>query len=214
MGIIVDLIIIAVILLFVFIGYKKGLTGSLIKLVSFIIAMVLAFVLYKPVGNMIIENTNIDDNMQAKIIETFGVEETQEKSQISTNMLENINNNIEQATQEARNNIVETTAKETTTTIIYAVSSLVIYIVARFVLFIISLFAKGITSLPLIKQIDRVGGIIYGAVEGLIIIYIALSIISLISVVWVDNPVTMAVIKSPLGNTLYNNNIILKLLFK
>lgn len=32
MGIIVDLIIIAVVLLFIFLGYKKGLTGSLIKL--------------------------------------------------------------------------------------------------------------------------------------------------------------------------------------
>ena len=30
MGIIVDLIIIAVVLLFIFLGYKKGLTGSLI----------------------------------------------------------------------------------------------------------------------------------------------------------------------------------------
>ena len=48
MGIIVDLIIIAVVLLFIFLGYKKGLTGSLIKLLSFIIAIVVAFVLYKP----------------------------------------------------------------------------------------------------------------------------------------------------------------------
>ena len=31
MGIIVDLIIIAVVLLFIFLGYKKGLTGSLIS---------------------------------------------------------------------------------------------------------------------------------------------------------------------------------------
>ena len=64
MGIIVDLIIIVVVLLFIFLGYKKGLTGSLIKLLSFIIAIVVAFVLYKPVANAVIENTVIDDNIR------------------------------------------------------------------------------------------------------------------------------------------------------
>ena len=64
MGIIVDLIIIAVLLLFVGMGYKKGLTGSLIKLASFAIALVLAFILYKPVGNMVIENTQIDEQIE------------------------------------------------------------------------------------------------------------------------------------------------------
>ena len=75
MGIIVDLIIIAVVLLFIFLGYKKGLTGSLIKLLSFIIAIVVAFVLYKPVANAVIENTVIDDNIRTTLSATLGVED-------------------------------------------------------------------------------------------------------------------------------------------
>ena len=69
MGIIVDLIIIAVVLLFIFLGYKKGLTGSLIKLLSFIIAIVVAFVLYKPVANAVIEGN------QGETFETSAAEE-------------------------------------------------------------------------------------------------------------------------------------------
>ena len=76
MGIVVDLIIVAVMLLFIFLGYKKGLTGSLIKLLSFVIAIVLAVILYKPVGNVVIENTTIDDNIRTSLNETFGVQET------------------------------------------------------------------------------------------------------------------------------------------
>lgn len=212
MGIIVDLIIIAIILLCILVGYKKGLTGSLIKLVSFVVALVLAFMLYKPVANLVIKNTQIDDTIKTAIVETLGAKQTENTEETtSTSILENINKNIEQATLEAREEIVETTAQETTKTIIYIGSGLAIFIAARFALFIISLFAKGITSLPIIKQIDRVGGIAYGAVEGLVIVYIALVIISLISVVWVDNPITLAITKSTLGNMLYNNNIILKL---
>ena len=55
MGIVVDLIIIAVVLLFILLGYRKGLTGSLIKLLSFIIAVVISLVFYKPLANILIE---------------------------------------------------------------------------------------------------------------------------------------------------------------
>ena len=64
MGIIVDLIIVAILILFILMGYKKGFTGSLIKLASFAIALVLAFVLYKPVANIVIEKTQIDEKGQ------------------------------------------------------------------------------------------------------------------------------------------------------
>lgn len=213
MGIIVDLIIIAIVLLFVFIGYKKGLTGSLIKLLSFVIAVALAFMLYKPVANAIIENTEIDDNIKEAITRTFNQEDNNEKEgekNTPLTMVENINNEIENATNEVKTTIIE----ETTKTIINVASAIVIYIIVRIILLIISLFANQITKLPLIKQADEIGGIVYGAVEGIVIVYIALSIISLISVIWVDNIAVTAITKSVLGNMLYNNNIILKLLFK
>lgn len=213
MGIIVDLIIIAIVLLFVFIGYKKGLTGSLIKLLSFVIAVALAFMLYKPVANAIIENTEIDDNIKEAITRTFNQEDNNEKEgekNIPLTMVENINNEIENATNEVKTTIIE----ETTKTIINVASAIVIYIIVRIILLIVSLFASQITKLPLIKQADEIGGIVYGAVEGIVIVYIALSIISLISVIWVDNIAVTAITKSVLGNMLYNNNIILKLLFK
>ena len=74
MGILMDLIIIAILVLSIIMGYKKGLTGSLIKLLSFIIAIVLAFVFYKPLANIVIENTQIDDNIKATIDELNAIE--------------------------------------------------------------------------------------------------------------------------------------------
>lgn len=220
MGVIVDLIIIAIVLLFIIVGYKKGLTGSLIKLLSFAIAVVLALILYKPVANTIIQRTQIDENLENAIITTFRSQENnqikQEKKQsnMPETIVNNINTQIDEATAEAKNAIVENTAMKTTKTIINIGSGILIYIIVRFILFIISIFAKQITKLPIIKQMNKTGGIIYGILEGMVIVYILLSIISLLSVIWNDNIIIQAITKSTIGDMLYNNNIILKLLFK
>ena len=69
MLIIIDLVVVAFILLCVIMGYAKGLTGSLIKIVSFALALVIAFVLFAPVSNFVINNTQIDDNLEKTIRE-------------------------------------------------------------------------------------------------------------------------------------------------
>ena len=212
MGIIVDFIIIAVVLLFVFLGYKKGLTGSLIKLLSFIIAIVVAFVLYKPVANAVIENTVIDDNIRTTLRETLGVEDKTENTEenVPSTIMDNINKEIENATDEVKANVID----QTTITIVNIGSGIVIFLAVRVILVIISLFAKILTDLPVIKQVDKLGGLAYGAIEGIVIVYAVLAVISLTSVIWANNAVVTAIAKSSLGEMLYNNNIILNLLFK
>ena len=212
MGIIVDLIIIAVVLLFIFLGYKKGLTGSLIKLLSFIIAIVVAFVLYKPVANAVIENTVIDDKIRTTLRATLGVEDKTENTEenVPSTIMDNINKEIENATDEVKANVID----HTTITIVNIGSGIVIFLAVRVILVLISLFAKILTDLPVIKQVDKLGGLAYGAIEGIVIVYAVLAVISLTSVIWANNAVVTAIAKSSLGEMLYNNNIILNLLFK
>lgn len=214
MGVITDLILIAIVMVFVIIGYVKGLTGSLIKLASFIIAIVLALILYKPLTNVVMQKTQIDERIEEAIIQNFSKTENRNEENMPTTLVESINNKIEKETTDARNEIVEKTAKSTTLTIMKVGTAIAIYIVARLILFIVAILAKGITQLPLLKQIDKTGGIVYGLVQGIVIVYVLLGIASLISVVWANNPIVEAINKSYLGLILYNNNIILKLIFK
>lgn len=216
MGIIVDLIIIGIILLFIGIGLKKGLAGSLIKLLSFAIALIVAVALYKPVSNAIIKNTQIDENIEQAIIATFGSEENSSeagKTEMPNNIVENINKEIKNATNEARNQIVENTSKNISNTIINIGSGLGIYIIARFILFIIGIFVNQVTNLPILKQVDKIGGIAYGAIEGIAIVYVILAIISLFAVVQPENVIVEGILKSSIGSMLYNNNLILNILF-
>ena len=209
MGIIVDLILIAFFILFIFVGYKKGLAGSLIKLCSFVIALILALALYKPVANAVKDNTQIDENIKSTIVETFGQQEQTQEENMPKDLVQNISSEIENATSEAVNNI----AQSISDTIINIGAGIVIFIVTRLLLIIVSIFVKQIVKLPIIGLVDKVGGIAYGAVEGIVIIYIVLGLISLSSLIWVDNAVVTAITNSGIGSFLYNNNIILKIFF-
>ncbi len=214
MGVIADLILIAIVMVFVIIGYAKGLTGSLIKLASFIVAVVLALILYKPLSNVVMQKTQIDEKIETAIIQNFSKTENQNEENMPTTLVESINNKIEKETTDARNEIVEKTAKSTTLTIMRVGTAIAIYLAVRLVLFIVSVLAKGITQLPLLKEVDKAGGIAYGLVQGIVMVYVLLGIISLISVVWPNNPAVEAISQSYIGLILYNNNIILKLIFK
>ena len=56
-GIIVDLVIISMLISNAFWGYRRGLTAVIFKILVSIISLLIVFVLYKPVANSIIKNT-------------------------------------------------------------------------------------------------------------------------------------------------------------
>ena len=68
MSIIVDLIIIAILAICIFFGYKKGLTKCIIKIASFFIAIIVAVMFYKPVSDIVIEKTSIDESIESSIV--------------------------------------------------------------------------------------------------------------------------------------------------
>ena len=71
MGIIFDAILIAIIVLNIFICYKKGLVKLAVGLVAVVAAILVALIFYKPISNMIVQNTEIDENIEKTIIENF-----------------------------------------------------------------------------------------------------------------------------------------------
>lgn len=213
MTIIIDLVIVAVIALFVITGYIKGLTGSLIKILSFVLSLVIAFMLFVPVSNFIINNTQIDENIEKTIREAIiSNQETTQEEKIPTAISDYINQKIEESVESAKEEIVDNTAKDVSITIVKAGTWITLFLVARIALILLKSITNLITKLPVIKQFDKIGGIIYGLVEGLIITYLALALISFIT------PMTKGTLaeninKSYLGNKMYNNNILLNIIF-
>lgn len=238
MGIVIDVIIIAILAICIGLGFKRGLTGSLLKIVSFILALIIAFVLFKPVSNFIIDNTNWDETLEQSIRQIF-IEETmqenniQEQNQNTENtqlsneqiqenektqsmpdvMINYINEAVENVGTEAKNAIVESTARNVATTIINIGVLIALFLVSRIVLIFIKGLTQLITKLPVIKQFDKLGGIIYGLLEALVIIYVILTILSLVSPLISNSGIIQAIENSFIGSIMYNNNLLLKLIF-
>lgn len=214
MGIIVDLIIVGILVLCVFLGYKRGLTGSLLKIVTFLLALIIAFILFKPVSNFIINNTKLDENLESSIKSMFlEVEENDTSSNMPTAMTDYINKVIEDAADDAKTAVVETAARDVAISIINLGVVIVVYIIARIILIFVKGIASLITKLPVIKQFDKLGGIIFGLLKALVIIYVILAIISFVSTVITDSGVIDAINQSFIGKGMYNNNILLEIVF-
>ena len=214
MGIIVDLIIVGILVLYIFLGYKRGLTGSLLKIVTFLLALIIAFILFKPVSNFIINNTKLDENLESSIKSMFlEVEENDTSSNMPTAMTDYINKVIEDAADDAKTAVVETAARDVAISIINLGVVIVVYIIARIILIFVKGIASLITKLPVIKQFDKLGGIIFGLLKALVIIYVILAIISFVSTVITDSGVIDAINQSFIGKGMYNNNILLEIVF-
>ena len=140
MGIIIDGVIVLIILLSVFLGYKKGLVSLGIHLVAFIIALVVAFVLYRPIGSLIINTTEIDESLQG-VIETKLEEIVDvEDENITVNSLIG---NIESST-------ITETSRGLAMNIIYGATIIILFIILFFSLNILYNLEKDISLFKLL----------------------------------------------------------------
>ena len=196
MSIIVDIIIVAIILLSTFLAYRKGLITLAIQFVAVIIAVILTLLLYKPVSNLIINVTGIDEMIQDAILK--------EANDIMTNEEENAN----QVVETIQNNMLPETARTISINIIEGVVILILYVAIRIALKFVTALANLVSKLPILNQFNKLGGIIYGILRGLLIVYIMLLLVNLSGEIEPQNKVYTSVQQSYIGKMMNENNIL------
>lgn len=216
MSIIIDIIIVGILAGSIFLGYQKGLTKCLIKIVSFFIALAVAFILFKPVSNFVIEKTQIDDTIKEAVIHLVGDDvnengEVKEDTNLPKAMVDYINETVKNTVNDTKNNVVTVAAEGIALTSVNAGVALLLFIVARIALIFVSALSGLITDLPIVKQFDKTGGILYGALKALVIIFVILALISFLSPMIEQTGIIVAINKSFLGSILYDHNILLKM---
>lgn len=220
MSLIIDIIIIAIILLSTYLGYKKGLIGVAFKIISFIIALSITLILYKPVSNYIIQETTIDDTIRSTISEKIAGAETTQEGKIVENdqtpkvITQYINSVVEETVQNSKQAIAQVVSENLTVSMINIIVMIGLFIIIRIILIAVMAILKLIGKIPVIKQFNEIGGILYGIIRGLLIIYAVLAIISL-ALPMLDKMQPLNYINSTIiTKFMYNNNIILKIFLK
>ena len=212
---IVDLIIGVIIILFLIIGYKKGLVFCLINLATFIVAIVLAFALCSPVAELVKNTTEVDENMKAFVISHMpGGEDIDLKA--NEQLPDPIKNAIDDSVasiNEAKEKAIDATATEITNNVLKAICFVAIFFLVKILMWVLKLVSRIFTKIPVIEQINSLGGMIVGTLEGLIIVYVIFGVIALISPMLTNTAIVDSINGSFFGKMMYNNNVVVKYIY-
>ena len=219
MGLLVDIIILIIMALCIFIGYKRGLIKCAINVLSFFVAIIVVILLTTPVTNLIINNTKIDDNIKETILDKLDignledgqVELNENSSNLPEVVREYINNLMVEINSTATGDIAQALAENISVMIINVAVAIILFIGTKLVLVFIKVLADIIGKIPLLKQFNKAGGIIYGIAKGIVTIYLLLAVISIIVPLLSNTVIADAINQSMIGKAMYNNNILLKI---
>lgn len=193
MGIIIDIILVAILLLSAFLGYKKGLVKLGTRLFAGIIAIIVTIVIYKPVSNMIINNTQIDEKIENIILEN------------TPNLISNDSQITNSITNQIENQILPEQSKNISKNIVYIVTAIVLFILVKIVLSIIISLMDFVANLPILKQFNEVGGIIYGLVRGTLIVCICILLMGIFIKINPESALNNQIQNSHLTKIIYEN---------
>ena len=186
-------------------GFFIGLAFSI---VSFIAALIIAFILFVPVSSFVIDNTEFDNNIKNAIVSNFNSEEQTENGESNF-----ITTYINEQIDEAKGKTLDVVATEISELCIKGIVFIALYIVARIALVFVRVIADLIAKLPILNQFNKIGGIIFGLLKGFVITYGVLAILLLVSPMFNESTFFKELNNSFVGGMMYNNNIIVKMIF-
>ena len=150
----VDLIILGIILVFMLIGYKKGLIKVILNLIQYIIVLGLSVFFAPAFSKFLIENFNLDIKILNLVTNNIGLF-TDGVTIISNEILKNIVGRI-----------------------INILAIVILFVALKIVFGIILMILNKVANLPILSVVNRVGGLLLGALEGVLIVYIFTLIIN------------------------------------
>jgi uncharacterized membrane protein required for colicin V production len=217
----VDLIIIAILAVFGILGLKRGFFLSIIKIASFFVSILIAIKLY-PLLSKVIRKTVFYVNVKAAIINNLilkkkELDPTGGANQTSGNIIDSLplpeflKSFLEKGTASAAQGyaeLVDQISTELANLVCDIISVIILFIAAKLVFILLGFLFKGIAKLPIFKQLDKVGGFALGAVEGLLMIYILLAVLTITSANPKMEKILNAVDNSLIGHRMYQNNFI------
>lgn len=220
----IDIIILIIILLFIFVFAHKGLVESILKSCSWLISLLAAYFLY-PIISGLIRQTFIFASLRESVYNIMNLENmTAQNSagQISAidsltlpeglkNMLVDNNNSVIYELLGA-DSLQEYIAGYIANIILNIIVSILVFVVIIIIIKASSAALKLAVSLPLVKQIDGLGGGILGLFWGVVFVWMIMSLSTLFIAAPFFADIITAIDSSIIGKLLYDNNFIMNVL--
>lgn len=208
-------------------GLSIGLVLSLFNIASYIVAGIIAKIYYSYLSIFIIENTNwffkiqdfifknmkflAQNNMQAAVSEEKNVFEIMNLPKTLENLIIK-SDAFTQYNEGALYNINIYISEIVAKFILDLLSIIIIFMIAKIALNILGKILDGVASLPIINQFNKLGGLIFGALKGVIIVFILAAVMIPVTSIFPNSSLVNALQASSLAKSFYDYNILLYML--
>jgi len=227
-----DFVVIGIIGVFALIGLFKGFIMSVYRLVSYVACLFLSIKL-APVLAGLLEKTPLFGTIKGAIVNNLEVwsrnalsspQITEAGAQGAEQMLgaiplpEIFRSSVLSSLPPPSEildvtSILEAVGHRLTGLIISVLSLIIVFIILKFVFIIIGRLLRGIAQLPVFKQVNKIGGLIMGAFQGILAVYILFAVLTLFNSNPGFAPVFNGIESSLIASGFYRNNFIISLLF-
>jgi len=192
-GLIADGIVVAIFLIFIMVGVSKGFIKSILSFFGSLVALIVAFIFCKQFAGIlddkfdllaklskVVENI-LDNNSKFAIELSAGaIQESLEAANVPGFMVSLImelpvvvNNTYPEGTT-----VASLVSPVIANYLLILISFLALFIIFKIVLLVLKLFADSIKKIKIIDIVDKLLGMVVGVVEGAIVVYIGLTVIS------------------------------------
>lgn len=216
-----DIAAIIIILVFTVIGIRSGFLYSVFRLVSYLLSVIFAIKFYPVLSNML-KNTVLYTSIKDAVIKGIirqqeanpaGLEGSTADSivvglKVPGFIKEAILENIIKKDILGIQKILDAIGSEIAMLVLNILSVILIYLIIRFGLVFARVIIKAIASLPVFKQLDKTGGLVLGALEGVLVVYILCAVLILFSAFPKFSSTIDSIEDSQFANYFYQNNFI------
>ena len=204
-------------------GWTRGLFKVLLSLAGMIASIMVATYIAPNVSGYLEEHTTWDDEIAVYISEKMSFADSENEISkgiqvevindlpISETLKANIldNNNSEMYSALDATGVYDYIAKSIAVVILNATVFLILMLVSHVFFMSLGKAAEGLTKLPILRSIDKVGGVTLGALQALIIVWVMFLILSITSTFEISQKMIESINQIGILKLLYDNNILL-----
>lgn len=168
---VLDIILIAIVLLCIYFGYKHGFVRTLQNLSSFVLSIIIALLTYGKIAELI-SNSVVGKFIREKIFDSISVSNTDFSS---------LPDFLQTPLESGVESIAETVSANMSIMVISIISIVLTIVVSKFLLGFLFKVLNVFAKMPLLKQCNRLLGIAFGALNGYFWVCIVLFVVTYLS---------------------------------
>ncbi len=224
---VIDVVIVLTVILFAVIGWKKGFLEKVIDMASSVFGLIASILLARPFSTVLrgwfgeTMESSIHDYLLtrspdfANALSETSLRSALEGLSLPDFMVQWIVDSVDFS--QVATSIIDSVTPLILTLALLFLSFITLFFGSMIVFFLLRILARGITSVPIIKQVDKFFGLVFGLLKVALLIYILLFILALVTnipainnFIWEFLEVDMQLLtdKFRLSKYLYDNNLL------